>query len=84
MRKKNTPRMPSLGDVAKSASHSVCSPSSLLTARLDAAEIKRIKEVSVVLLEILKDEKLSVDQWREKEATRNAVEVVRWPPSVGH
>lgn len=40
---------------------------------LTPVEIKRIKAVAVDLLEILKDEKLRVDQWREKEATRDAV-----------
>ena len=37
------------------------------------ADIKRIKAVAVGLLETLKAEKLRVDQWREKEATRDAV-----------
>lgn len=36
-------------------------------------EIKRIKVVAVSLLEKLKEEKLRVDQWRDKEATRDAV-----------
>ena len=40
---------------------------------LAAAEIKRIKAVAVDLLRTLKVEKLRVDQWREKEATRDAV-----------
>ena len=40
---------------------------------LTAAEIRRIKAVAVNLLEALKAEKLRVDQWREKEATRDAV-----------
>ncbi|MYD30508.1 MAG: type I restriction endonuclease subunit R [Nitrospira sp. SB0675_bin_23] len=42
---------------------------------LKAAEIKRIKEVAVQLLRTLKAEKLRVDQWREKETTRDAVVV---------
>ena len=42
---------------------------------LSAAEIKQIKEVSVSLLEKLKAKKLRIDQWRDKEATRNAVRV---------
>src|SRR5208337_214303 len=40
---------------------------------LSAKDIARIKEVAVVLLATLKAEKLRVDQWREKEATRDAV-----------
>ena len=40
---------------------------------LGSAEIKRIKKVAVELLETLKTEKLRVNQWREKEATRDAV-----------
>ena len=40
---------------------------------LTAAEIKRIKSVAVELLRTLKAEKLRVDQWREKETTRDAV-----------
>ena len=42
---------------------------------LSASDIKRIKAVAVSLLEKLKAEKLRVDQWREKEATRDAVRV---------
>ncbi len=42
---------------------------------LNAAEITRIKEVAVELLQTLKTEKLRVDQWREKETTRDAVVV---------
>lgn len=40
-----------------------------------ASDIKRIKAVAVGLLEELKSEKLRVDQWRDKEATRDAVRV---------
>jgi type I restriction enzyme R subunit len=40
---------------------------------LDAKEISRIKEVAVALLGTLKQEQLRVNQWREKEATRDAV-----------
>ena len=40
---------------------------------LKASEIKRIKAVAVQLLEKLKSEKLRVDHWRDKEATRDAV-----------
>ena len=42
---------------------------------LSAPDIKRIKRVAVELLQTLKAEKLRVDQWREKEATRDAVHV---------
>ena len=42
---------------------------------LSGAEIKRIKKVAVGLLQALKAEKLRVDQWREKQATRDAVQV---------
>lgn len=42
---------------------------------LNAADIKRIKSVAVRLLETLKAEKLRVDQWRDKESTRDAVRV---------
>ncbi len=40
---------------------------------LNAREIRRIKQVAVELLEKLKKEKLRIDHWREKEATRDAV-----------
>lgn len=40
---------------------------------LTPSDIKRIKTVAVGLLETLKAEKLRMDQWREKEATRDAV-----------
>jgi len=42
---------------------------------LSASDIKRIKAVAVGLLQELKVEKLRVDQWRDKEATRDAVRV---------
>ena len=42
---------------------------------LDKADIQRIKTVSKELLRTLKAEKLRVDQWRDKEATRSAVHV---------
>ena len=42
---------------------------------LSAQDIKRIKTIAVELLQTLKAEKLRVDQWREKEATRDAVHV---------
>jgi type I restriction enzyme R subunit len=40
---------------------------------LTPAEIKKIKSVAVELLKTLKTEKLRVDHWRDKEATRDAV-----------
>ena len=40
---------------------------------LTRAEIKRIKDVSADLLQTLKAEKLRVDHWRDKTATRDAV-----------
>ena len=42
---------------------------------LSAGEIGRIKKVAVSLLKTLKAGKLRVDQWREKEATRDSVRV---------
>ena len=42
---------------------------------LSPAEIKRIKAVAVGLLAALKSEKLRIDQWRDKETTRDAVRV---------
>jgi len=42
---------------------------------LSTSDIKRIKAVAGGLLEKLKSEKLRVDQWRESEATRDAVRV---------
>jgi type I restriction enzyme R subunit len=42
---------------------------------LTAGEIKRIKAISVQLLETLKAEKLRIDHWRDKEFTRDAVRV---------
>ncbi|MBN1461455.1 MAG: type I restriction endonuclease subunit R, partial [Armatimonadetes bacterium] len=40
---------------------------------LSAADIRRIKDVAGELLKALKAEKLRMDQWRDKEATRDAV-----------
>ncbi len=40
---------------------------------LSKSDIKRIKTVSIDLLAKLKAEKLKIDNWREKEATRDAV-----------
>jgi len=42
---------------------------------LNSKDIKRIKTVAVQLLKKLKAEKLRIDQWREKETTRDAVRV---------
>jgi len=42
---------------------------------LDKADIQRIRTLSKELLRTLKGEKLRVDQWRDKEATRSAVHV---------
>jgi len=54
---------------------------------LSPKEIKRIKAVSVELLENLKAEKLRVDHWRDKEATRDAVRIIihdfLWNDSTG-
>lgn len=47
----------------------------LRKADLSGPDIKRIKAVAVDLLRTLKAERLHVDQWREKEATRDAVKV---------
>lgn len=40
---------------------------------LNAAAIKRIKKVAVELLKTLKDEKLKIDHWRDKESTSDSV-----------
>jgi type I restriction enzyme R subunit len=40
---------------------------------LTPSDIKRIKAVAVDLLQTLKTEKLRIDHWRDKEATRDAV-----------
>ena len=42
---------------------------------LKDTDTKRIKKVAVDLLKTLKAEKLRVDQWRDKETTRDAVRV---------
>ena len=42
---------------------------------LSTADIKRVKKVAVSLLDKLKDEKLRVEQWRDKETTRDAVRI---------
>jgi len=43
---------------------------------LSSREIKRIKEVSVELLRTLKEEKLKIDHWQDKEATRDSVRLM--------
>ena len=43
---------------------------------LPKKDIKRIKKVAVELLAALKAEKLKIDNWRAKEATRDAVKIV--------
>ena len=45
----------------------------LMKPELTPKEIGQIKQVSVELLSTLKDERLKVDQWRDKEGTRDAV-----------
>jgi type I restriction enzyme R subunit len=43
--------------------------------QLKTSETKRIKKVAVELLANLKREKLKIDHWRDKEATRDAVRI---------
>jgi len=54
---------------------------------LSPKEIKRIKDVAVELLETLKAEKLRVEHWTDKEATRDAVRLTirdfLWSESTG-
>lgn len=45
---------------------------------LNAADIRKIKKVAVELLRTLKAEKLRVHQWRDKEATRDALRQEIW------
>lgn len=45
----------------------------LKKTELPKDEIKNIKKVAIELLKTLKGEKLKIDHWREKEATRDAV-----------
>lgn len=45
----------------------------LMKPSLTPNEIAQIKKVAMELLSTLKEEKLSVDQWRDKEGTRDAV-----------
>ena len=54
---------------------------------LSVKEVKRIKAVAVELLKTLKAEKLRIDHWTDKEATRDAVRLVirdfLWSESTG-
>lgn len=43
---------------------------------LSASQIQRIKSVATELLQTLKAEKLKIDHWRDKEATRDAVRLM--------
>ena len=47
----------------------------LLKPELTPKQIARIKQVSAGLLKTLKAEKLKIDGWKEREATRSAVQV---------
>ena len=47
----------------------------LVKPELSRRDIKRIKEVAQELLFELKSEKLRIDNWREKQATRDDVKV---------
>ena len=47
----------------------------LLKPGLEKPDIQRIKKVAAELLATLKAEKLRIENWREKEATRDAVQV---------
>lgn len=54
---------------------------------LDKSAIKQIKKISSDLLTTLKQEKLRIENWREKESTRDAVQVAirdfLWDDSTG-
>ena len=54
---------------------------------LTPSEIKRIKTVAVGLLKVLKTDKLRIDNWKEKESTRDAVQTTirnfLWSDSTG-
>ncbi len=54
---------------------------------LGPTEIRRIKEIAVELLAMLKTEKLRIDHWRDKEATRDSVRLAirnfLWSDSTG-
>ncbi|RXE56207.1 DEAD/DEAH box helicase [Methanoculleus taiwanensis] len=54
---------------------------------LSPGEVRRIKKVAVELLETLKAERLRIDHWRDKEATRDAVRLTirdfLWSESTG-
>ncbi len=59
----------------------------LLKPGLDKTDIQRIKKVAAELLSALKGEKLKIENWRDKEATRDAVQVTihdfLWAESTG-
>ena len=59
----------------------------LLKPGLEKADIQRIRKVAADLLTTLKAEKLRIENWREKEATRDAVQVTikdfLWTESTG-
>jgi type I restriction enzyme, R subunit len=59
----------------------------LMKKDLTADDIKKIKSVSVELLETLKSEKLRIDHWQDKESTRDAVRLAirdfLWNESTG-
>ena len=55
----------------------------LKKADLNGSEIKRIKTVSVDLLDTLKKEKLKIENWRERESTRDAVRIAIKKFSLG-
>ena len=52
----------------------------LVKPDLSKQEIERIKKVAKELLEHLKEDKLIIDNWREKEATRDSIksEIKDW------
>jgi len=59
----------------------------LLKPGLDKTDIQRIKKVAAELLSVLKGEKLKIENWWDKEATRDAVQVTihdfLWAESTG-
>ena len=59
----------------------------LLKPGLEKSDVQRIRKVAADLLATLKAEKLRVENWREKEATRDAVQITikdfLWTESTG-
>ncbi len=59
----------------------------LLKPGLETKDIQRIKKIAADLLATLKAEKLRIENWRDKEATRDAVQVTikdfLWTESTG-